>query len=94
MMPGTALPSIWGQRMYAPCPLRTSTFTVTMAFISIAVLSGADMVIVALGCPKQELWMHRYAAEIAPAVAIEMARKTIDATERPSFYDVEAVLGK
>jgi len=30
----------------------------------------------------------------APPIAIEMARKTIDATERPSFYDVEAVLGK
>jgi flagellar motor component MotA len=30
----------------------------------------------------------------APAIAIEMARKTIDADERPSFYDLEAVLGK
>jgi flagellar motor component MotA len=30
----------------------------------------------------------------APAVAIEMARKTVEAGERPSFYDLEAALGK
>jgi flagellar motor component MotA len=30
----------------------------------------------------------------APAVAIEMARKTIPSSERPSFYDLEAALGK
>lgn len=29
-----------------------------------------DLVIVALGCPKQELWMARYGPYIAPAVAI------------------------
>lgn len=29
-----------------------------------------DLVIVALGCPKQELWMRRHATLIAPAVAI------------------------
>lgn len=32
--------------------------------------SGADLVVVALGCPKQELWMARHAAQISPAVAI------------------------
>jgi len=32
--------------------------------------SGADLVVVALGCPKQELWMARHAALIQPAVAI------------------------
>lgn len=35
-----------------------------------------------------------YMQGYAPAIAIEMARKTIDADERPSFYDLEAVLGK
>lgn len=29
-----------------------------------------DLVIVALGCPKQELWMRRHASMIMPAVAI------------------------
>lgn len=29
-----------------------------------------DIVIVALGCPKQELWMRRHASMIAPALAI------------------------
>jgi N-acetylglucosaminyldiphosphoundecaprenol N-acetyl-beta-D-mannosaminyltransferase len=32
--------------------------------------SGADLVVVALGCPKQELWMARHAELIGPAVAI------------------------
>lgn len=32
--------------------------------------SGADLVVVALGCPKQELWMARHAALVQPAVAI------------------------
>lgn len=32
--------------------------------------SGADVVVVALGCPKQELWMARYADAIRPAVAL------------------------
>lgn len=32
--------------------------------------SAANLVVVALGCPKQELWMARHAAEIRPAVAI------------------------
>jgi len=32
--------------------------------------SGADLVVVALGCPKQEVWMARHAAAIAPAVAL------------------------
>ena len=32
--------------------------------------SGADLVVVALGCPKQELWMSRYGGEIGSAVAI------------------------
>lgn len=31
--------------------------------------SGADIVIVALSCPRQELWMARHAAAIAPAIA-------------------------
>lgn len=31
--------------------------------------SGADIVIVALGCPKQEFWMMRHATEIGPAIA-------------------------
>jgi chemotaxis protein MotA len=35
-----------------------------------------------------------YLQGYAPPIAIEMARKTIDAAERPSFYDMEAVLGK
>lgn len=30
----------------------------------------------------------------APAIVIEMARKSIDHNERPSFYDMEAVLAK
>jgi len=30
----------------------------------------ADLVVVALGCPKQERWMAKHAAAIAPAVAI------------------------
>jgi len=29
-----------------------------------------ELVLVALGCPKQELFMHRFAAELAPAVAL------------------------
>jgi N-acetylglucosaminyldiphosphoundecaprenol N-acetyl-beta-D-mannosaminyltransferase len=33
-------------------------------------LSKADLVVVALGCPKQELWMARHADAIGPAVAI------------------------
>ncbi len=32
--------------------------------------SRADLVVVALGCPKQELWMARHASQISPAVAI------------------------
>ena len=32
--------------------------------------SGADLVVVALGCPKQEFWMARHAALVQPAVAI------------------------
>lgn len=32
--------------------------------------SGAEVVLVALGCPKQELWMARHAAELAPAVLL------------------------
>ncbi len=32
--------------------------------------SQADIVIVALGCPKQEMWMRRHATMIAPAVAL------------------------
>jgi N-acetylglucosaminyldiphosphoundecaprenol N-acetyl-beta-D-mannosaminyltransferase len=32
--------------------------------------SGADLVVVALGCPKQELWMARHARDIIPAVAL------------------------
>jgi N-acetylglucosaminyldiphosphoundecaprenol N-acetyl-beta-D-mannosaminyltransferase len=32
--------------------------------------SGPDVVWLALGCPKQELWMLRYAAELAPAVVV------------------------
>lgn len=32
--------------------------------------SGADLVIVALGAPRQELWMARHARALAPAVAI------------------------
>lgn len=32
--------------------------------------SGADLVVVALGCPKQELWMARHADQISPAVSI------------------------
>lgn len=32
--------------------------------------SGARIVVLALGCPKQELWMARHAAALAPAVAI------------------------
>jgi N-acetylglucosaminyldiphosphoundecaprenol N-acetyl-beta-D-mannosaminyltransferase len=32
--------------------------------------SGARVVVLALGCPKQELWMARHAAALAPAVAI------------------------
>jgi chemotaxis protein MotA len=35
-----------------------------------------------------------YMQGYAPAVAIEMARKTVEAGERPSFYDLEAALGK
>jgi N-acetylglucosaminyldiphosphoundecaprenol N-acetyl-beta-D-mannosaminyltransferase len=31
--------------------------------------SGANLVIVALGCPKQEAWMMEHAAAISPAVA-------------------------
>ena len=31
---------------------------------------GPAMVVLALGCPKQELWMARHAAALAPAVAI------------------------
>ena len=30
----------------------------------------ADLVLVALGCPKQELWIHRNAAAMQPAVAL------------------------
>jgi N-acetylglucosaminyldiphosphoundecaprenol N-acetyl-beta-D-mannosaminyltransferase len=32
--------------------------------------SGARVVVLALGCPKQELWMARHAAALAPAIAI------------------------
>lgn len=32
--------------------------------------SGARLVVLALGCPKQEMWMARHAAAIAPALAI------------------------
>jgi N-acetylglucosaminyldiphosphoundecaprenol N-acetyl-beta-D-mannosaminyltransferase len=32
--------------------------------------SGADLVVVALGSPKQEFWMARHERELAPAVAI------------------------
>ena len=32
--------------------------------------SGARLVVLALGCPKQERWMARHAAALAPAVAI------------------------
>ena len=32
--------------------------------------SGADLVVVALGCPKQELWMARHADALGSAVAI------------------------
>lgn len=32
--------------------------------------SGAHLVVVALGCPKQEFWMARYQEQIAPAVAL------------------------
>jgi len=31
--------------------------------------SGAHVVVVALGCPKQELFMARYERDLAPAVA-------------------------
>ena len=29
-----------------------------------------DLVLVALGCPKQELWIHHHAARLGPAVAL------------------------
>jgi N-acetylglucosaminyldiphosphoundecaprenol N-acetyl-beta-D-mannosaminyltransferase len=32
--------------------------------------SGAQLVVVALGCPKQEVWMARHTVALAPAVAI------------------------
>lgn len=32
--------------------------------------SRPELVLVALGCPKQEVFMHRFAAELAPAVAL------------------------
>ncbi|MEI6666729.1 MAG: WecB/TagA/CpsF family glycosyltransferase [Acidobacteriota bacterium] len=32
--------------------------------------SGADLVVVALGTPKQEIWMERFQRELAPAVSI------------------------
>ena len=32
--------------------------------------SGARLVVTALGCPKQEIWMARHAAAIAPAITI------------------------
>lgn len=32
--------------------------------------SGARIVVTALGCPKQEIWMARHAAAIAPAITI------------------------
>ncbi len=32
--------------------------------------SGASLLVVALGCPKQELWMARHAQALAPTVAI------------------------
>lgn len=32
--------------------------------------SGARLVVLALGCPKQEMWMARHAAALAPAVTI------------------------
>ena len=32
--------------------------------------AGAHLAVVALGCPKQELWMVRHAQDIAPAVAL------------------------
>ena len=35
-----------------------------------------------------------YMQGYAPAIVIEMARKSIDHNERPSFYDMEAVLAK
>lgn len=34
--------------------------------------SGADIVIVALSCPRQELWVARHAAVIAPAIALAL----------------------
>jgi hypothetical protein len=30
----------------------------------------------------------------APAIAIEMARKSIEAGDRPDFYEMEALLAK
>jgi N-acetylglucosaminyldiphosphoundecaprenol N-acetyl-beta-D-mannosaminyltransferase len=32
--------------------------------------SGADLLLVALGAPKQELWIHRHRAAFGPAVAV------------------------
>lgn len=32
--------------------------------------SGARIVVLALGCPKQEIWMARHAAALAPAITI------------------------
>lgn len=38
--------------------------------LSMIAEAKADLVLVALGCPKQELWMHRYKDALAPAVVL------------------------
>lgn len=45
-------------------PFRALSFEENMAYSDLINASGASLVFVALGCPKQEIWMHNMKAHI------------------------------
>jgi N-acetylglucosaminyldiphosphoundecaprenol N-acetyl-beta-D-mannosaminyltransferase len=45
-------------------PFRSLSFEENMAYVDLINASGASLVFVALGCPKQEIWMHNMKAHI------------------------------
>jgi N-acetylglucosaminyldiphosphoundecaprenol N-acetyl-beta-D-mannosaminyltransferase len=45
-------------------PFRPLSFAENQAYISQINDSGAQLVFVALGCPKQEIWMHQMKGQI------------------------------
>ena len=45
-------------------PFRILSFEENMAYVDLINASGASLVFVALGCPKQEIWMHQMKSKI------------------------------